>query len=245
MRWIVYISLLLAIACNGAELERPTISSIASLRDIETHNHTILIDENITLEGRVVANDAYGEFYKRLIVQDCSGGVELICDMNNIYTRYPIGATVRISCSGLYLANINGTIQLGAASTLEYTQGYITPAQLGRHIKFGNQSGGALVPISRAVSSISLLDISTLVRLDDLTIDTPHLSFCQIDTLSAKPVDTRHTIIDSRGDSITLFVNRSCKYARTPIPTNLQFINAVVGYREDEFILTISDAAYY
>ncbi len=244
MRWIVYISLLFIVACSTAGDDAElAVSSIASLRNIDSYNRTTLITSNIYLEGRVVANDAYGEFYKRLIIQDDSGGVEILCDSEEIYRYYPIGARVCVSCSGLYFANFNGQMQLGSAPTADYTQGYISSSKIGQYLKIAT-SDEQLTPAKVSIAQISALDISTLVALEDVEIVSSFETFCTIDIESGKSIDTEHKVVDSAGKSIVLTVNRNCTYAENPLPSGKGLLYAIVGYENGYYTITISDSVY-
>ncbi len=233
---------MLACSIEGNE-DSFEVSPIASLRNIDSYNRTTLLADNIYIEARVVANDAYGEFYKRIIIQDDSGAVEILCDSEELYKYYPIGARVKLSCCGLYFANFNGLMQLGSAPTDDYTQGYISASKIGQYISLAT-SDEQLTPESRSIAQISALDISTLVALDDIEIVSLYETFCALDIESGELLDTEHKVVDSAGDSITLTVNRNCTYAKSPLPSGKGLIYAIVGYENGYYTLTISDGVY-
>ncbi|HRP88817.1 MAG TPA: DUF5689 domain-containing protein [Edaphocola sp.] len=71
------------------------------------------ITEDVTISGVVVMDDRSGNYYKKFVIQDTTGGIEINIDQNNIYNDYPIGRKVYVKCKGLTLAAYGGMKQLG------------------------------------------------------------------------------------------------------------------------------------
>ncbi len=250
MKRIAYISLwtaLLAAACNTtSEGLTTTTSSIAALRNIETNNSSSLITQNITLEGQVTANDRYGEFASCIIVEDQSGAVKILCDLDDGYQTYPFGASVQIHCNGLYLLNHYGSLKLGAAPTGEYTLDYIASSDVGQYVKLMESSAEAPEPQEVTLDALTIFHIFCLVTLRDVTITNSDglTTFCERDPDTSRTVDTSHTITDSQGNSATLFVESTCAYADQELPTSPTTIMAIVDYYDSQYSLTICNAGY-
>lgn len=235
---------MLCVACGRREVAEPKVNSIASLHAIDAFNRTVLITENIIVEGLVVANDAFGEFSYKLIIQDQSGGVEILCRDERLYTSYPIGARVHVSCNGLYLSSYNGVVRLGGAPSADYSMGYLTPFEMSMHMSVdGFESLPA--PEMLGADDISFEHISTLVGLDSVTIESDYDTFCALDESTGKPVHTTHRVVDSKGDSITLRVNKNALYAKAPIPSGMGLIYCVVDYIDDDFALVVTNSSLF
>lgn len=71
------------------------------------------ITEDVIVSGIVVMDDRSGNYYKKFVIQDETGGIEINLDQNNIYNDYPVGRKVYLKCKGLTLANNGGTPQIG------------------------------------------------------------------------------------------------------------------------------------
>ena len=71
------------------------------------------ISEDIIIKGIVVANDESGNLYKKLILQDETGGIEINLDKSYLYTEYKVGQRVFVKAKGMYLGDYNKLIQLG------------------------------------------------------------------------------------------------------------------------------------
>lgn len=73
----------------------------------------IPISQDVIVSGIVVMDDRSGNYYKKFVIQDSTGGLEINLDQNNIYSDYPIGRKVYLKCKGLTMGSYGGMIQLG------------------------------------------------------------------------------------------------------------------------------------
>lgn len=237
---------LFAAACSTTNEGLTTSSSIASLRNIETNYSSSLITQNITLEGQITANDRYGEFSSCIIVEDQSGAVKILCDLDDAYQTYPFGASVQILCNGLYLLNHYGSLKLGAAPTGEYTLDYIDSSSVGQYVKLLESSAEPPEPQEVTLDDLTIFHIFCLVILRDVTITNPDgvTTFCDRDPDTSRTVDTSHTITDSQGNSATLYVESTCSYADQELPTSPTTIMAIVDYYDSQYSLTICNAGF-
>ena len=157
MRTIVFGSLLLFVlqACGNASspeyesgdgtARHVSIAYLKSLCRGVLHPVT----EDLWIEGCVVGNDLYGEFPDALVVEDESGGIEVLIDAKRLYRTFDSGSTVRVYCNGLALGDYGGKVQLGLPPTAEYILDRISAESLGRHVRrIGDGSGRWLQAVS-------------------------------------------------------------------------------------------------
>lgn len=233
-------------ACYNTQEQGSSVVSIASLRDSQTNSRSVLITDNIIIEGVITANNEYGEFYNYLIIEDQSAALKIMCEMDDNYCQYPFGQAVSVNCSGLYLINHYGSIILGAEPTGEYTLDYIAQDRVGQYIKLAEQSATPLEPTPIEIEQLTPLDIYRYVRLEQITLSNNEgvSSFCARDSESGRCVDTTHTITDESGNTIELFVDQWCSYADAELPTELCDIAAIVNYYDGSYSLTITNCDY-
>ena len=124
MRTIVFGSLLLFVlqACGNASspeyesgdgtARHVSIAYLKSLCRGVLHPVT----EDLWIEGCVVGNDLYGEFPDALVVEDESGGIEVLIDAKRLYRTFDSGSTVRVYCNGLALGDYGGQGTVGASA---------------------------------------------------------------------------------------------------------------------------------
>lgn len=87
--------------------------TIAQLLDLPK---SVQIEEDIIISGIVVMDDRSGNYYKKFVIQDETGGIEINLDQNNIYNDYPIGRKVYLKCKNLMVIENNGTPQIGTGT---------------------------------------------------------------------------------------------------------------------------------
>lgn len=73
------------------------------------------IDSDVVISGIVCMDDRSGNYYKKIVIQDATGGIEVLIDQTNLYTDYPVGRKIYIKCKGLTLGTYHGLSQLGGA----------------------------------------------------------------------------------------------------------------------------------
>lgn len=72
------------------------------------------IDTDAVIYGIVSMDDRSGNYYKKIVIQDSTGGIEILIDQNNLYNDFPVGRKVYVKLKGLYLGAYNENPQLGA-----------------------------------------------------------------------------------------------------------------------------------
>ncbi len=96
---------------SGIDPNLKVTHTIAQLKEMPQ----TLISDDVVIAGVVCMDDRSGNYYKKIVVQDETGGIEVEIDQTNLYTDYPVGRKVYIRCKGLYLGNYFELPQLGAA----------------------------------------------------------------------------------------------------------------------------------
>lgn len=71
------------------------------------------IAEQVIFAGEVVADDASGNFYRAIVVEDNSGAVEVRMGLYDLAALYPIGCRVVVDAQGLMVTRQNGVLTLG------------------------------------------------------------------------------------------------------------------------------------
>ena len=91
------------------------ISNIKNMHTIGNPPDSIIPprDRDIFIQGYVVSSDEGGNFFKSLVIQDKTGGIEIRLDKTGLYTEYPVGQKVFVDCRGLLIGDYAGYPQLG------------------------------------------------------------------------------------------------------------------------------------
>ena len=91
----------------------PQLTITNTIADFVAKPQGVIISEDFTIAGIVVMNDKSGNYYKKIVIEDNTGGIEILLDQSNLYNDYRVGRKLYIKCKGLYIGNYGGNPQLG------------------------------------------------------------------------------------------------------------------------------------
>lgn len=186
---ILSLSMLLAltaatiISCVKTEFDEPPITGTpvniqanTTIKELKQRHATLggfdKITEDLIIEGVVVMDDRSGNYYKTIVIQDASGGIEVLFNDGYLYNQYPIGRTIYIKCKDLVLTDYNGLTQLTGGTKEEagvLSDVGITEAQGRDKVLKGLIS--ETPPAPRVITINQVGDpnfISTLVKIEDV-----------------------------------------------------------------------------
>lgn len=117
--WLAFILLIVA-GCKKDPFDTPPaevpldidLTTIDQLKALHTPDSLEMIEDELFIEGVVIADDKSGNFYKTLVIQDETGGLGVRINATDLYNDFPIGMKIYIKCKGLWLDDYNGVIQL-------------------------------------------------------------------------------------------------------------------------------------
>lgn len=184
------------------------------------------ITEDVIVSGIVVMDDRSGNYYKKFVIQDETGGLEINLDQNNIYNDYPVGRKVYIKCKGLTLGTYGGMLQMGYG--LDERQSIIS------------------IPFAMADNFIVKANYPNPIKVDTFTYDelanasnnTARLNtlvairntqFVQAGQPYAAPNSTTNRDLEGCGATGTGIVLRSSNYARFQPVTTPSGSGVIVG----------------
>jgi len=230
-------------------------TTIAELKSIYNGDLLRLTDttfsnrDSIVIKGYVTSDDEAGNYYKTIVIQDATGGIEVKLDKTTLYNDYKRGQLVVIYCNNLYLGNYGGLIQLGST----YTENYYTQlggiegdVMINKHIFKNGKTLQPVTPLTFQANTLSFSNVSKLIRVDNVEfikitspINGSRLTYA--DKVGGESID--HTL-DVCGLTITNFVLRSsgyAKFANDTIPSLKGSITGILGYYNGTFQLVIRD----
>lgn len=228
------VSLILFSACqkSGPEFEeRPHgIITIAHLKSLATSESYIITDD-IAIEGYVVANDLFGEYYKSIVISDDSGGIEITVDCRTTAKEFPVSARVVVYCSGLTIGDYGGKLTLGAIPAGEYTVDRITEKDFSRYFLVDKYSPKAIEPTRINIKDINPQHIGNYVRIDDVTFASQAgLTWCDKEPQTDEYITTERTAHDRQGNAIAIKTIAECHYRDEKLPSGYGTICGIVEY---------------
>ena len=237
------ISFIILSACQDSAPsydERPHgIISIAHLKATAT-TEIYTITDDIAIEGYVVANDLFGEFYKSIVICDDSGGIEIAVDTRNTAVQFPISARVVVYCSGLTIGEYGGELTLGAIPAGSYTVDRIAEKDFLRYFLIDKESPKAIKPTVTAISEITPAHIGNYIRLNNVTFaEQAGNTWCDIDSTTGEYTTTERSVYDQTGREFTVRTIAECSYRNEKIPAGYGDLCGVVTYFNGNYSLRI------
>ena len=204
---------------GGNRVELVPNTSIADLKATHVLGEVESITEDVIIEGWVIANDASGNFYKTLVIEDASGGIEVKINTLGLYNDYPEGQKVYIKCKGLFLGDYNRLVQLGGSS-YEDNNGFLNVAGIEEalfpeHI-LKSEEVTTLQPADMTISKLTSDRVSTLVRLDNVQFASDEAGLPFADAVNRRSLN--RTIEDCEGNTMVLRSSGYADFAETLLP---------------------------
>lgn len=130
------------------------------------------ITEDYVIKGKVISNDAYGNIYRTMYLQDTSGAIEVKLGISGIYNEFKVGQTVYVKAKGLVLGNYRYMLSLGMPSVdADYANGYMDVRTIiNAHVFRGKFEGLTKndTLVVRSPSELSDDQLGRLVRIEGL-----------------------------------------------------------------------------
>lgn len=205
----------------NADPDIPVTMTIADLKakysaigDFQT------VQDDKVISGIVTADDRTGNFFKQIVIQDETGGIPIIIDVNSLYTMYPVGRRVYVKVKGLMLGDYGGTIQLGLDSTRSsdgrfLNLGRIPETLLSTYIvkgSFGNTITPRLVKPSEFTGAINDPLLSLFVQINSAEFKDADLVKTYANAASPTTESARNFTIKPCNDTKSI-VLRNSSYA--------------------------------
>ncbi len=147
-----------------ADLE--TNATIADLKALQVPGSIITITEDFTIKALVAANDRSGNYFKRIIVQDETGGIEIAINVPGLSPDFPVGSTLFIKTKGLVLGAPRKNLILGGSVSGSSILG-IEQILLDEYLVKGIRNG-TVEPKVKTISELGTADESTLITLENV-----------------------------------------------------------------------------
>lgn len=187
------------------------------------------ITEDLIIGGQVVMDDRSGNYYKTLVIQDATGGIEIKFNDGYLYNQFPVGRTMYIYCKDLLLTDYNGLTQL--TGSLIFENGVpndvgITESQVRSKVVKGAITAPP-APKVVGVNQVTDAMISTLVKFENV-----QFVYCDAGRTYADAVtqySLNRTLEDCNGKEILLRSSGFADFASATTPTGNGTLVGVLG----------------
>lgn len=215
-----------------------TISELKALYDQSRDTNQIVTD--VIIKATVISSDETGNFYKKLVLQDSTGGIEFQIDQSDIYVQYPVGSELLVKCKGLFLGTYGRVIQLGSSLLNGSVQRI--PAPLVSEYFFITGKKNNITPDTVTIADLADANyVNTLVAIKGVQFAEGQAGFATYADAVAKTTQNRTIVENASGKTIILRNSGFASFAGDTLPTKSGTIVAVFSVFNSDKQLFIRD----
>lgn len=223
-----------AVSCHTEPPHEPSLRSIASLRALY-RGYPRLVTEECFIEGCVVSDDRYGQFSRRLALQDDTGGIFISIDHPQLYTLHSPGDTLRVNCLGLTIGGYGGSAMLGAEGS---GQSEVTPLDMPQWMLHHTALGQGPLPAAthRTIATLGPTDMATRVRICNVEIVEAGERWEDVALLRS------FGLIDptNEGDTLRVWLGKGGDYHNATLPYGVVDVVGVLDYFANDYQLIVA-----
>ena len=238
MLWLIS-TMLLAVGCttehNAVGERKVSIAYLGSL----VHDEAVLLKDDISICGRVVANDKMGEITNAVVIADESAGIALQVETTYADLLLPLYSEVTVHCSGLYLAREGQRLVIGKRPTAEYSVDRLTDSDIALHTTISTTPSTPPEALQLSISDIDYNKMLRYVRIDSVEFIEKDMAWLDCDSLGLPLPSIRH-ITDGR-DTLAVAVNDATIYGSEPLPKGKICCIGIIDIYQGELSLRIID----
>ena len=207
----------------------------------------VRITDEIRISGAVISDDRQGNFYKTLVIDDGTAGIEIRLDMEEIFKRFWIHSRVTVRCNGLWLGSYGGTLQLGAEPFGDYQTQALSGVEIAELLAVDKEHYGEVMAHTLTFPELSQRHVSTFVAFENVRFAEADSGLCWAETEplpdgSDPPSATNRLLVDSSGNTLAVRTSRHATFARFPLPKTTGRIEGVLGFFNNSYQLVVCDS---
>lgn len=226
---IVLLSVLSFQACIDQEFDEPPFleiledapevtTTIAELKAMHVFGTFVTIEEDIVIKGTISADDESGNLFRRIVMQDESGAIELNINAVELHNFFPEGREIFIRCNGLVLGDFAGIIGIGGSIGMtgagDPRLNGIEESLIDQFIVRGT-TGNEVVPELTTIDELGPLDVSKLVQIENLEFEDSELG----KTFADFQENTNRFLETCDGDEILIRTSGFSNFFNEELPT--------------------------
>ena len=228
------------------DISAESIIDISTLVSMSNDNFIILNEDALGvspayIKATVIADDRSGTFFKSLIVEDATGGINLALDADDMFESFPIGAEILVSISGLTLNRAAGLPSIGDGIDSDNRLERVAESKVGSIIiNTGNVNEVVSIPLTLNQFYQNEIDyLNRLVEFSDI-----EFPLGDVGVPFAADATRNITISDCDGDDIIFRASSFADFANQPIPNGSGTFIGIAGKFLDDaqiFLRELSD----
>lgn len=217
--------------------------------DYLKENEFVIVEDDLIIEGYVVSNDKYGNFYKNLVIQGAvdgsKEGINISIGETGLFTKYAVGQKISVKCKGLVLGKYGGEVQLGGGKyeykSREWRLSPIASPSIANHI-FKDADPVAVQDNVKTIDELTDDNLFTLVTLKGVQFITDaDQTWANVDGDSNEKFPFKETTVeDVDGNKMTIFTSDYSKFAHQLTPKGSGTITGVLSAHKGTYQFLVS-----
>lgn len=200
---------------NGTDPDLKVTHTIKQFQALYTGAAKVITDD-VIIAGVVIGDDASGNIFKYIVIQDSTAGLNIQLDASSLNATYPVGRKVFIKAKGLTLGVYGGMLELGLGVSSTGYPARIPQSVIADYLVPGT-TNNVVVPIELTIAELKNEYQSMLVTLKDVEVASSGLSATYADTtLTNTAVNV--SLEDCNGGSLVMRTSSYANFAGTKVP---------------------------
>lgn len=231
-----------------------TIDSLKRYYTLKPHIgsiDTLLVKDDLIIQGIINSTDESGNIYKNLFIQDQTGGIVLTIEQGGLSAQYRLGQRVFIKCKGLYMGTYGGMVEIGYGVYNDQSIGRIPPALLPSHVFLDSLPTKYVAPLVINPKSTSIKNY-TCMLVEFQKVKIPDATSATLNTFVVGGATTNHNIADSLGVAIINggknLIIRTSSYANfsdDKLPLGVGTLRGILTVYNGQYQMSIRDRNDY
>ena len=197
----------------------------------------------VAIKGIVCGTDESGNIYKKIMIMDASGAIEISIDQNSLYAKYPVGQEVVVECQGLFIGKYGGVQQLGYkyknATSGAYQIGRMPVELADKHIYRNGTPTNVVTPEVVEIANLNLSMVDKPVTFENIRFTNADGTTTFSTKGSTYPVSQE--IKDAKGNKIIAYTSAYADFALDALPKGNGSISGILSYYNGTWQLLIRD----
>ena len=197
------------------------------------------------IKGRVTSSDQAGNFFKQLVIDDGTSGIQINIDSYDIYEAYQFGQEVVIDVTDLYIGGYGKLMQIGAAPTDKTYPSRISKTVIGEKAQVnGLAEPGKIETHKMTIAELNNLKTNQSEWLDwqcrMVAIENVTFADAGKATLAESGKNTSRTISDGTG-SLILYTSGYSDFWDYYCPSGTGTVYGVLSFYNNDWQIRLND----
>lgn len=240
-------------ACVDREFDTPPVQdpveleTNATIKQLKSHlvpGEYTEITEDLIIDAIVSADDRSGNYFRTLIIQDETGGIELKINGTGLYNDFPQGCKIFLKAKGLVISDYNGLPQIG---------GYVNTGSDGRQSLYGIELtllsnyvvrgvlDAGLQPKIKKISELTTDDIATLIQFEEVQFANSSLGQTYADMVNNRSLNL--DLVDCESNTVIVRTSNYSNFGDKVVPEGKGTFTAIYSVFNDDKQMVIRNEA--